>query len=214
MLSYLEFKNRLLPEGCFSIHQARAFFPSFDRNNLSRWAKSGLLVKLRQGWYAFPELLQRVDFARYIAGRIYRPSYISLHTALSIYGVIPEAVASINSVTTLKTAEFQNDFGQFTYQSVKTEMFFGYKPLALPANKTIVNAPEMSWFIAHPEKALLDLLYLYPFYDNEAELEQLRLDEDFMANEIDLARLAAYQQQMACKALDQRVSILLKLYDL
>lgn len=214
MLSYLEFKNRLLPEGCFSIHQARAFFPSFDRNNLSRWAKNGLLVKLRQGWYAFPELLQRVDFARYIAGRIYRPSYISLHTALSIYGVIPEAVASINSVTTLKTSEFQNDFGQFTYQSVKPEMFFGYKPLALPANKTIVNAPEMSWFIAHPEKALLDLLYLYPFYDNEAELEQLRLDEDFMANEIDLARLAAYQQQMACKALDQRVSILLKLYDL
>lgn len=214
MLSYLEFKNRLLPEGCFSIHQARAFFPSFDRNNLSRWAKNGLLVKLRQGWYAFPELLQRVDFARYIAGRIYRPSYISLHTALSIYGIIPEAVASINSVTTLKTAEFQNEFGQFTYQSVKPELFFGYKPLTLPANKTIVNAPEMSWFIAHPEKALLDLLYLYPFYDNEAELEQLRLDEDFMANEIDLARLTAYQQQMACKALDQRVSILLKLYDL
>ena len=36
MLSYLEFKNRLLPKGCFSIHQARTFFPSYDRNNFSR----------------------------------------------------------------------------------------------------------------------------------------------------------------------------------
>ena len=104
MVSYLEFKSALLPEGCFSIHQVRTFFPLFDRNNLSRWIKKGLLIRLRREWYTFPELLQRPEFSHYIAGRFYRPSYISLFTALSIYGMIPEAVMSITSVTTLKTA--------------------------------------------------------------------------------------------------------------
>jgi len=214
MVSYIEFKERLLPEGCFSIHQARLYFPTFDRNNLTRWTKKGLLLRLRQEWYVFPELLQRPDFSRYVAGRIYRPSYISLHTALSIYGMIPEAVTSITSVSTLKTARFENAFGQYAYQNVKPELFFGYKPVMLPQNTAIINAPQQAWMLAHPEKALLDLLYLYPFYDNEQELEQLRLDEDYMTDELDLDRLSEYQQKMGNKALDTRIKKLLKIYDL
>ena len=36
---------------------------------------------------------------KYIASKIYTPSYISLHSALSIYGIIPEAVTDVTSVT-------------------------------------------------------------------------------------------------------------------
>lgn len=214
MISYLEFKERLLPEGCFSIHQARAFFPAFDRNNLTRWTKKGLLVKLRNEWYAFPELLQRTDFSRYIACRIYRPSYVSLHTALSIYGMIPEAVTSITSVTTLKTARFENSLGQYAYQNIKPSLFFGYKPVMLPKNTAIFNSPSQAWMLALPEKALLDLLYLYPFYDNEEELEQLRLDEDFMTDDLDVGLLDEYLDRIGSKALDARAKKLLKLYGL
>ena len=214
MVGFIEFKEKLLPEGCFSIHQARLYFPTFDRNNLTRWTKKGLLLRLRQEWYAFPELLQRPDFARYVACRIYRPSYISLHTALSIYGMIPEAVSSITSVSTLKTAKFENAFGQYAYQNVKPDLFFGYKPVMLPLNTAIINPPQLAWMLAHPEKALLDLLYLYPFYDSEEELEQLRLDDDFMTGELDLDRLSEYQQKMRNKALNARVKKLLKIYNL
>ena len=214
MVGFIEFKEKLLPEGCFSIHQARLYFPTFDRNNLTRWTKKGLLLRLRQEWYAFPELLQRHDFARYVACRIYRPSYISLHTALSIYGRIPEAVSSITSVSTLKTAKFENAFGQYAYQNVKPDLFFGYKPVMLPLNTAIINPPQLAWMLAHPEKALLDLLYLYPFYDSEEELEQLRLDDDFMTGELDLDRLSEYQQKMSNKALNARVKKLLKIYNL
>lgn len=214
MVGFIEFKEKLLPEGCFSIHQARLYFPTFDRNNLTRWTKKGLLLRLRQEWYAFPELLQRPDFARYVACRIYRPSYISLHTALSIYGMIPEAVSSITSVSTLKTAKFENAFGQYAYQNVKPDLFFGYKPVMLPLNTAIINPPQLAWMLAHPEKALLDLLYLYPFYDSEEELEQLRLDDDFMTGELDLDRLSEYQQKMSNKALNARVKKLLKIYNL
>lgn len=214
MVGFIEFKEKLLPEGCFSIHQARLYFPTFDRNNLTRWTKKGLLLRLRQEWYAFPELVQRPDFARYVACRIYRPSYISLHTALSIYGMIPEAVSSITSVSTLKTAKFENAFGQYAYQNVKPDLFFGYKPVMLPLNTAIINPPQLAWMLAHPEKALLDLLYLYPFYDSEEELEQLRLDDDFMTGELDLDRLSEYQQKMSNKALNARVKKLLKIYNL
>ncbi len=210
----MDFRDKLLPEGCFSIYQVRAFFPSFDRNNLTRWTQKGLLVKLRQEWYGFQELLQRPDFSRYVACRIYRPSYISLHTALSIYGMIPEAVTNITSVSTLKTARFENAFGQYSYQHVRPELFFGYKPVALPAHGGGIMAPQQTWMLALPEKALLDLLYLYPFYDNEAELAELRLDEEFMTEELDRDRLAEYQQRMGNKALDKRIKKLIKLFEL
>ena len=173
-----------------------------------------MLVKLRQGWYAFPELLQRPDFSRYVACRIYRPSYISLHTALSMYGMIPEAVTSITSISTLKTARFENKFGQYSYQNVKPELFFGYKPVELPINTAVINAPKQTWLLAQPEKALLDLLYLYPFYDNDTELEQFRLDEAYMTEELDIKRLCEYQRRIGCKALDSRIRKLLRLYNL
>lgn len=214
MVGYIEFHEKLQSEGCFSIHQARLLFPTFDRNSLTRWTKRGLLIKLRQEWYAFPETLQRPDFARYVANRIYRPSYISLHTALSIYGMIPEAVTDITSVSTLKTASFSNTFGNYTYQNVKPEMFFGYKQLILPEGNATIRPVRLAWHIAHPEKALLDLLYLYPFYDNEMELTELRLDDDFMANELDLNRLQEYQAKINNKSLDRRVRLLLKIHGL
>jgi hypothetical protein len=77
-----------------------------------------------------------------------------------------------------------------------------------------MGKPQKAWMLAYPEKALLDLLYLYPFYDNEEELEQLRLDEDFLNDGLDLARLRDYQQRIAMGALDDRVRKLLKLYDI
>ena len=83
----------------------------FSRNNLVHWTNQGLLIRLRQGHYTFPEYKGRADYSFYFANRIYRPSYISLHTALSFYGIIPESVVQITSVTSLKTASFTNAFG-------------------------------------------------------------------------------------------------------
>ncbi len=93
-------------------------------------------------------------------------------------------------------------------------MFFGYKPVLLAPNTAVVNSPQQTWLLALPEKALLDLLYLYPFYDTEEELEQLRLDDYYMTEELNLDRLAEYQQRIGNKALDCRVEKLLKVYKL
>lgn len=205
-MNFLEFKDKMLDLACFNIHQIFAWKPDFDRNNLTRWIKKGYLIRLRQGYYAFPEYKGKSDYALYFANRIYRPSYISLHTALSFYGMIPEAIVQITSVTSLKTTSFVNIFGEYSYKSVKDNLMFGYDLKPMADNRTIQ--------FATPEKALLDLLYLYPFYNNEQEIEELRLDEDYLQHDLNRRLLLEYAEKFQSKALDQRIKILFKTYDL
>ena len=203
-MDFLTFRERLFPMGCFNINQVLLWEKDFDRNNLTRWCRKGLLLKLKNEYYAFPEFRQVPDASRYVANRIYSPSYISLHSALAFYGMIPEEVVQITSVTTLKTAKFENAFGTFHYQNVKTPLYFGYEI------KTMQNGRGL--LFATPEKALLDLLYLNPFYKTEQDIEDLRLDEDFMQSEFNGERLNEYLSRIGSKALDQRVSLLSKVY--
>lgn len=204
-MNYLEFRDEFLEVGCFNTHQVYAVHPDFDKNNLTRWTKQRLLIKLRQRYYAFPEYLSSRDFSLYISNRIYKPSYISLHTALAFYGIIPEAVVQITAVSSLKTAEFENDFGVYSYKKMREDLIFGYelKPFG---DRTIQ--------FATPEKALLDLLYLYPFYNTPEEMEELRLDEDYMQDDLNMERLAEYAGQFGSKALDKRVKIMMNTYGL
>ena len=111
-MDFLAFRERMYPMGCFHINQVLLWEKNFDRNNLTRWCGRGLLLKLRNQYYAFPEYLQMPDFSRYVANRIYSPSYISLHSALSFYGMIPEEVVQLTSVTTLKTARVVRHSGE------------------------------------------------------------------------------------------------------
>jgi len=191
---------------CFNIHQVYGWEPGFDRNNFGRWIKKGLLIRLRQGYYTFPEYKNKADIALYFANRIYRPSYVSLHTALSFYGMIPEAVMQITSVTTLKTISFSNDFGEYGYKSIKPELFFGYEL------KPILEGQAFQ--LARPEKALLDLLYLYPFYNTIQDMEDLRLDEDFVHDDLDIRILDEYTSRFKNKALEKRVRLLKNTYGL
>lgn len=204
--SYIALRNKFIEYGCFNIYQVQMWNPGFDSNNYTRWCKQGLLVRLRRGWFAFPELLKVPDFARYIAGRIYKPSYISLQTALSFYEMIPEAVTDITSVSTLKTANFTNRFGTYSYRSIKPELFFGFELKKMPDGRAIL--------FATPEKALLDFLYFYPEYNDETTMLDLRLDEDYLMNGLDLGRLKEYASQFDSKALDARLNTLLKTYGL
>jgi predicted transcriptional regulator of viral defense system len=191
---------------CFSNDQIFAWQPDFDRNNLTRWIKKGLLIRLRQGYFTFPEYRGKHDYAYYIANQIYRPSYISLHTALSFYGLIPEAVVLVTSITSLKTATFINFFGEFNYKTIKKDLMFGYEPKLLDDGKM--------FRIATPEKALSDLLYLYPEYCTTQDLKDLRLDEDFLHNNLKKDLLKDYVSRFKSKTLENRINKLFTYYGL
>ena len=205
-MTYTQFYNQWHGLGCFSVHQVHAISPDFNRANWHQWQKSGYIVMLRRGWYAFADYLQQPDYARYFAGKIYAPSYISLHTALSFYGIIPEAVVEITSVTTQKTCRYENAFGQFSYQTVRPRLFWGFEP------KTMRDGKQ--YMMATPEKAIIDLLYLYPQYSSVEDMRELRLDEDWMHGELNLARLKEFAERINSPILNKRIKLLLKAHEL
>lgn len=114
----------------------------------------------------------------YVANAIYGPSYISFNTALSYWGMIPEAVYSITSATTrkLKKKSYTNFIGSFTYRDVPAE--------AYPYGIHIVEENGYRFMIAYKEKALCDRLYELPILKNQKELEHLLFEDMRLDNEL------------------------------
>ena len=205
-MTYTQFYSQWHKFACFSIEQVKAIYPAFNRSNLHQWQKNGYITLLRKGWYAFADLIHEPDYARYFASKLCNPSYISLHTALSFHGIIPEAVVEITSVTTRKTCRYETEFGQYSYQTIQPHLFWGFEPKAMSDGK--------QYMMATPEKALIDLLYLYPQYNTADELRELRLDEDWLQDELDRNRLEDYTQRVDSHAVANRLQLLYKAYSL
>ena len=138
------------------------------RNQLKRWHSKRLLIKLKKGIFLLNESDRKITPAKgYIANQLYTPSYLSLEYALNYYGLIPERVSDITSVTTRKTKRLKNEIGQFIYQHIKPACFKGFY--------AVKDESNLSFFIAEPEKALVDFCYLNlkNFQDNyESVFEQ------------------------------------------
>ena len=203
-----QFRKTFLPMGSFSGEQVRLWKPDFCRDNFARWIASGEILRLKRNLYTFPEYLQIPDSALYFTNQIYRPSYVSLHSALHFHGVIPEEVVQFTSVSTLKTAFFQNAFGSYTYHHISANYMFGYD-----LKKAEGQVPFVIQ-MATPEKAIIDLLHLYPEYSTVEDMLNLRLNEDYMENGIDRGRMLDYEKRIDSPALTKRLNLLREAYGL
>ena len=156
------------------------------RRQLSRWAAAGRVYQVRRGLYALaPPFARSKPHPFIVANYMMRGSYVSLQSALAHYGLIPEAVPVVTCVTTTRPSVWATPLGSFDFRRIKVGLFFGYQRLEV--------APAQNAFVALPEKALLDLIYLQPGGDDRAYLEGLRLQN---LERLDLARL----QQLADRA--------------
>ncbi|MGB4594138.1 MAG: hypothetical protein WBI63_10260 [Coriobacteriia bacterium] len=137
---------------------------------LSRWTSAGKLLQLRRGLYAFAGADARARRAAEpfeVANRLVPGSYVSLSSVLAAAGLIPEYVPVTTSVTTGRPGRFITPLGAFVYRHVKPAMFWGYEAHDVSRG---VRA-----YVAPPEKALVDVLYLEPDSSNPAYLEELRI---------------------------------------
>ena len=113
--------------------------------------QSGKLLQLKRGLYVVsPQISGRQLSLELVANHIYGPSYVSLHYALRHYGLIPERVSMVTSVTTRHTRSFQNELALFSYRGVGTAYF----PIGIRSQEV----DGISYLIATPEKALCDML--------------------------------------------------------
>jgi predicted transcriptional regulator of viral defense system len=200
-MNYTEFREEMKSFPVFSIREIEKRFPGFDTRRLVEWQSKGYIQRLRNRYYCFSrqEIDERLLYN--IANALYRPSYVSLETALARYGFIPEGVFQIVSCTTLKTQTFSTPLGTFIYRHVKPGLFFGYRLEPWQVHHST---------IAEPEKALIDYLYLHPEIQDVNDFVSLRWNRMAIKEQIEREKLAAYERHISSPALSRRLRVFRK----
>jgi len=173
--------------------------PADARRQLYRWTRAGRIYRLRRDLYTLAPPFQKVKPHPFlVANRMARGSYVSRQSAMAHYGFIPEYVPVVTSVTTSRPALWETPLGSFDFRHLKVEMFYGYQLLELGGRQQA--------FVATPEKALLDLVYLQPGGESPDYLRELRLqnldrmDPHELASQADKARSHKLQRAAALVA--------------
>ena len=141
------------------------------RVSANRYVKQGLLVRVKRNIYVLRERWKTLSREEkfILANLIQVPSYISLMTALDYYEVTTQVQRDfIESVGVKRTREADVKNTIFTCTKINEKLYFGF-------------ARKKRFFIATPEKAFLDALYLmslgrYSF--DLASIDLSRLDAD------------------------------------
>lgn len=119
------------------------------RDKITSLLRSGVIIRIKKGLYIFGEEYRRELYcSELLANLIYGPSYVSLEYALSYYGMIPERVETITSVTPGRARSFDTPVGRFSYHST----------IHFSTGIDRAGTPERSFLIAQPERALADRL--------------------------------------------------------
>ena len=110
---------------------------------LQRLEKSGVVNRIKKGKYHF-SLKEYNDFE--LANFLVNPSYISLESALSFYGILPQFPYTISSVTPLKSQKIIFQEKEYEFCHLESKYFFDF-------------IKKDNFLVATPEKALIDELY-------------------------------------------------------
>lgn len=191
-----KFKNYLV----ISLQDIHKAFPNFNSKSLINWQKKGYIIKLRNKFYKFAEKTVDESQLYYISNKIYSPSYVSLESAFSYYGLILEGVYNIQCVSTQKTNSFNTKVGFFNYQTIKKKLYFGY---------VLKKHQNTTFRMASLEKAILDYFYLRSDIDDYESIEALRWNKDLLTT-IDEKILNDYLILFHSKRLNKKINLLKK----
>jgi hypothetical protein len=185
MPTFIEFQQAFAKHPVIELQQIRLRWPSFDSRRLFEWQQKGWVEKLRNGLYRLASAYRQYTPHPFeLANALYSPSYVSLTAALAYYQLIPEASFHPTSITTRKPLTISTPDTQFYYRHVQPVLFGGYTQL-----------PGTFFRIAHPEKALLDLVWLNARQGQVADyLEGLRINALGWVGAFSPTRWAAFVQ--------------------
>lgn len=122
---------------------------------IKRALANGEILNIRRGLYCLAPKYQKNPVSVYsLAEPVYGPSYISLETALSHHGWIPEAVYTCTNVCYHSAKEFTTPLGVYSYTPVPQHTFY----LGVERQK---DKNGNVFFMATPAKALADYVYVH-----------------------------------------------------
>ncbi len=200
----LDFIERMNPLGVFSRADIEVVYPDLDPRRLYEWQQKGYIRKLRNSWYCLPDFLKEPYSTWIIANAVHAPSYISLESALSFYGILPEGVHMSTSVCTSRTLRINMAGHEYEYARLREKHYCGYRLEEIASKGRKVR-------IADPEKALADFFYLRTGYNKEEEIRDLRFSESSLKEGFDREKLHSYAALFETIALEKRIITLLKL---
>ncbi len=152
--------------GYEDVAKALAINPDSARVTVSRYVSQGLLVRVKRNIYVLREKWNAASreekFQLANLGQV--PSYISLMTALDYYEITTQMQRElIESVAVTRTKAIQLPGSVFLYTRISNPRYFGF-------------TKHKGFFIATPEKAFLDAMYLMSF--GRYHLDLASLDRD------------------------------------
>jgi predicted transcriptional regulator of viral defense system len=152
--------------GYEEIARALKISPASARVSASRYVRLGLLARLKRNTYVRRDRWQAASQAeRFALANIGQsPSYISLLTALDYYEMTTQVQRGfIESVAARRTKELSLGDSIFRYTKINRALYFGF-------------VRQQDFFIAFPEKAFLDAMYLMSF--GRYALDLAAIDEE------------------------------------
>lgn len=128
-------------------------FPRIKRGNqkIRLLVRDKQIFRLKKGLYVCnPEVTGKILSTELIANHLCAPSYVSMSSALRYYGLIPEAVYTMQSMTLKHARSFDTPLGRFEYRYISKEAF--------SVGLTSIQKEGFAFVMATPEKALCDLI--------------------------------------------------------
>ena len=159
----------------FDIGVLASVFP--DNKHITEKAraleKTGVIVRLKKGLYvASPAETGKPLCRELIANHLYGPSYVGKEYALRYWGLIPERVNMITSVTIKHNRNFDNATGCYSYQNCNSDYF--------PIGVKMCAGDGVNFLMASPEKALCDVIN----FSNNLNLRYLKDVESYLERDI------------------------------
>ena len=136
-----------------SVSTLKSLFPCIKSGNqkIRLLELDKQIIRLKRGLYVInPEITGKILSAELIANHIYAPSYVSMSSALHYYGLIPEAVYTVQSMTLKHSRDFDTPLGRFEYTYISRDSF--------SVGLTNIKKEDYAFVMATPEKALCDLI--------------------------------------------------------
>lgn len=128
---------------------------------VNRLIKKEILLPIRKGFYILPENWSKIET---IIPQIYFPCYLSFESALARYGILNQIPYTFSYASPNFSKNFFLGKNRIEIRKIKKKLFFGY-------------TLQKDLFIALPEKALLDQLYLVSFGKAKLDFDELNLKE-------------------------------------
>ncbi|AWI09416.1 type IV toxin-antitoxin system AbiEi family antitoxin domain-containing protein [Ereboglobus luteus] len=197
----------IIPVGFNELADVFADYES-PHKKIASLEKEGALVRLKKGTYLVSGEIHGQTFSReLIANNLYGPSYVSLESALAHYGLIPERVHAVRSMTTKRARKFATPLGDFEYVTVLAKYH------AIGIRQQIIEK-QYAYLIASPEKAVCDMIVATRGLRLQSpKAVRAWLEEDMR---VDFDALAAFDTKIIrqCAACGKKKSELTHLYKL